>query len=198
MPTFNKEHATELIRKRRSIYPAQYSDKPVDDTIIQEMLENANWAPTHRITEPWRFVVFSGDGLKKLAAFQSDLYKEKSTNAGTFDENKYEKLATKPMLASHVIAIGMARDPKHSVPEVEELSSVAMAVQNMYLTATAQGIGCYWGSGGVTYMEEAKPFFGLGKEDKLLGFLYVGNLKSDKWPQGRRKPITDKVAWVKG
>ena len=196
MPLFDKAQATDLIRNRRSIYPAQFSDKPVDQSIIEEMLENANWAPTHRITEPWRFVVFAGEELKNLAKFQSELYKEKSTVVGNFDETKFEKLATKPMKASHIIAIGMARDPKKVVPEVEELSSVAMAVQNMYLTATAQNIGCYWGSGGVTYMEEAKPFFGLGENDKLLGFLYIGNLKSDKWPQGRRKPIAEKVTWV--
>lgn len=197
MPVFDKFQTTELIRKRRSIYPTMYAEEPVADTIIEEMLENANWAPTHRLTEPWRCMVFTGAGLKKLAEFQSELYKAKSTVVGNFDQSKYEKLASKPMKASHIIAIGMARDPKASVPEVEELSSVAMAVQNMYLTATAHNIGCYWGSGGVTYYDEAKSFFGLGEADKLLGFLYVGNLKSDKWPEGRRKPITEKVTWVK-
>ena len=196
MPFFDKEQATELIRNRRSIYPAHYSDEEVGQWIIEEMLENANWAPTHRLTEPWRFVVFTGNGLKKLANFQSELYKKKATGEGNFDELKFEKLATKPMKASHIIAIGMARDPKASVPEVEELSAVAMAVQNMYLTATAHRVGCYWGSGGVTYYEEAKPFFGLNVDDKLLGFLYIGNVKSDNWPQGKRNPIGEKVTWV--
>lgn len=196
MPTFNAQEASHLIRERRSIYPNMYSNEPVDDAIIQEMLENANWAPTHRLTEPWRFVVFKGEGLKKLASYQSELYKELSTQAGNFDETKFEKLAKKPLLASHIIAIGMKRDPKASVPEVEEVASVAAAVQNMYLTATAHGIGCYWGSGGITYKTEANEFFGLEEGDRLLGFMYVGNLKSDKWPQGRRKPIEDKVTWV--
>ena len=196
MPTFNAQEASRLIRERRSIYPNMYSNEPVDDAIIQEMLENANWAPTHRLTEPWRFVVFKGEGLKKLASYQSELYKELSTQAGNFDEAKFEKLAKKPLLASHIIAIGMKRDPKASVPEVEEVASVAAAVQNMYLTATAHGIGCYWGSGGITYKAEANKFFGLEEGDRLLGFMYVGNLKSDKWPQGRRKPIEDKVTWV--
>ena len=196
MPTFNAQEASRLIRERRSIYPNMYSNEPVDDVIIQEMLENANWAPTHRLTEPWRFVVFKGEGLKKLASYQSELYKELSTQAGNFDETKFEKLAKKPLLASHIIAIGMKRDPKASVPEVEEVASVAAAVQNMYLTATAHGIGCYWGSGGITYKTEANEFFGLEEGDRLLGFMYVGNLKSDKWPQGRRKPIEDKVTWV--
>ncbi len=169
---------------------------PVDDGIIREMLKNANWAPTHRLTEPWRFVVFKGEGLKKLATFQSELYKTLSTAAGNFDEAKFNKLATKPLLASHIIAIGMKRDPKASVPEVEEVASVAAAVQNMYLTATAHGIGCYWGSGGITYKKEANDFFGLGEDDELLGFLYIGNLKSDICPAGKRKPIEEKVTWV--
>jgi len=196
MPTFDSSEVTRLLRERRSVYPNMYSNEPVADEIIQEMLENANWAPTHRLTEPWRFVVFKGEGLKKLAAFQSELYRELSTKAGTFDEAKFEKLSKKPLLASHIIAIGMKRDPKASVPEVEEVASVAAAVQNMYLTATAYGIGCYWGSGGITYKKEALDFFGLEEGDQLLGFLYVGNLKSDKWPTGRRKPIADKVTWV--
>ena len=196
MPEFNSSEASRLMQERRSVYPNMYSDVPVDDAIIQEMLENANWAPTHRLTEPWRFVVFKGEGLKKLAQFQSELYKTLSTAARNYDEAKFEKLSKKPLLASHIIAIGMKRDPKASVPEVEEVASVAAAVQNMYLTATAHGIGCYWGSGGITYKKEANEFFGLGEDDQLLGFMYVGNLKSDKWPMGRRKPIKDKVTWV--
>ncbi|KYG83560.1 nitroreductase family protein [Roseivirga echinicomitans] len=193
---FSIEETNKLLRNRRSIYPAMYSEVPVDDAIIKEMLENANWAPTHKLTEPWRFVVFKGEGLKKLATFQSELYKELATKASNFDASKFEKLATKPLLASHIIAIGMKREPNVLVPEIEEISAVACAVQNMYLTATAHGIGCYWGSGGITYKEEAKSFFGLGAEDKLLGFLYVGNLKTDKWPAGKRGPIEEKVSWV--
>ena len=73
---------------------------------------------------------------------------------------------------------------------------MACAVQNMYLTATAYGVGCYWGSGGITYLDEAKSFFGLGEKDKLLGFLYLGIPKT-KWPEGKRKPIEDKVTWVR-
>ncbi len=198
MPQFDIKEANRLIQERRSIYPNMYSEEVVDDTIINQMLENANWAPTHRLTEPWRFVVFKGAGLKSLAKFQSELYRELSVKAGTFDETKFNKLASKPLLASHIIAIAMKRDPKLSVPEVEEVAAVAAAVQNMYLTATAYGIGCYWGSGGITYKKEANEFFGLGEEDQLLGFLYVGKPKSDKWPQGRRKPIADKVTWVEG
>ncbi|HLY71921.1 MAG TPA: nitroreductase family protein, partial [Puia sp.] len=56
-----------LFQKRRSVFPEQYvAGKKIPDEIVMQLLENANWAPTHKLTEPWRFVVFSGEGLKKL------------------------------------------------------------------------------------------------------------------------------------
>ena len=191
---FDTSEVSRLIRSRRSIYPAMYSGEVVKDEIIHEMLENANWAPTHGLTEPWRFIVFKGEGIKKLATFQADLYM-KRTSAEDYDQVKYDKLAKKPLLSSHIIAIGMKREEKERFPEVEEVEAVACAVQNMYLTATAYGVGCYWGSGGATYWDEARSFFGLGEKDRLLGFLFVGTPKGD-WPQGRRKPIEEKVQWV--
>jgi len=191
----NPDYFNQLVRSRRSIFTKDFSGEKVDDAIIKQLLENANWAPTHKLTEPWRFVVFTGEGLKKLAAFQSECYKQVTQAKDTFDEKKYEGLKSKPLECSHVIAIGMKRDEKKSLPEWEEMGAVFCAVENMYLTATAYGIGCYLSTGGVTNFEEAKEFFGLGKEDKLLGFLNVGMPKSLP-ASGRRKPIEEKVKWV--
>ena len=179
-PVFNIEEVNKIIRNRRSQFVAQFKENdPVDDGVIKELLENANWAPTHKLTEPWRFVVFSGEGLKKLADYQSNLYKERSKRTGVFKEAVYNKLKENPLKASHVIAIGMKRDLRANLPEMEEISSVAMAVQNMYLTASARG------------------FFGLGEEDMLMGFFFVAKPSSDGWPEGKRSPISDKVTWIK-
>jgi nitroreductase len=195
METFNTREITKLIRYRRSLYPAQYSEEVIKKEIIDEILENAIWAPTHKMTEPWYFTVFTGAGLKKLAEFMASTYETVTKANGTYNEGDHEKLATKPLLASHIIAIGMKRDLKERLPEIEEIEAVACAVQNMQLTASAYGIGCYWGSGGITYFEEAKSFFGLGEKDRLLGFLYMGIPKS-KWPGSKRKPLSEKVVWI--
>lgn len=90
----------------------------------------------------------------------------------------------------------MKRDPKKSVPELEEIGAVYCAVENMYLTATAYGVGAYLSTGGITFYEEAKPFFNLGAEDKLLGFFHVGNT-SYVPPVTRRKPVDDVTAWIR-
>ena len=187
------EH-NKIIRERRSIYTNMFSGETVPLQIIEEMLENARWAPTHRLTEPWRFVVFSGEGLERLGDFQAKMYAERN-KGDQFDAAKMEKLRTKPTECSHVIAIGMHRDDKKSVPEIEEVCAVACAVQNMWLTASAHRIGCYWSTGGITFYEGVNSFFGWAEEDKLMGFLYVGMPKSDRWPEGRRTPIAPKVRW---
>ena len=193
--SLNTEIIDKVILGRRSVYQQQYSGERVDDAIVKKILHNANWAPTHKLTEPWRFVVFSGDGLKKLASFQADLYKKITSLDGTFKEDRYQNLLTKPMLSSHIIAVCMKRDEKKSVPEIEEIGAVFCAIENMYLTATAYGVGCYLSTGGVTYFEEAKEFFGLGKEDKLIGFFHLG-MSRIELPNGKRKPIEEKVVWV--
>ena len=186
----------QLIRQRRSVFPKDYTGEIVKDEIISQMLENANWAPTHKFTEPWRFVVFSGEGLKQLAAFQSECYKVVTTANDTYREDRYQSLQIKPMESSHIIAIGMKRDEAKRLPEWEELAAVFCAVQNMCLTATAYGIGCYLSTGGITNFEEAKSFFGLGPHDKLCGFLHVGIPKGNV-PDSRRKPVSEKVKWVR-
>lgn len=192
---YNVEEINRLIRNRRSVFPKQFeAGKQVPDEIIRQILENATWAPNHGHTEPWHFVVFTGNGLKKLADFQSELYRE---GAGEkFKEATYQNLQNNPLKASHVIALCMKRDPNKKHPEVEEIAAVACAVENIYLTVTAYGFGGYWTTGGVTYNEKAKPFFGLGAEDRLLGFFYIGCVAVPS-PDGKRKPLEEKAVWVR-
>ena len=80
---------------------------------------------------------------------------------------------------------------------MEEIAATAMAVQNMYLTASAHGLAAYWGTGGPTFWEEAREDFGLEGEDMLMGFFYVAKPASDRWPTGKREPIADKVGWIR-
>jgi nitroreductase len=192
---FNTEAFNQLIRSRRSTFPKQFkAEQHVDDAIVNQVLENATWAPNHGNVQPWQFIVFTGDGLQKLASFQSELYKE--TAGEKFKEATYENLKGNPLKASHVIALCMKRDPNKKFPEVEEMAAVAAAVQNMYLTITVYGLGGYWTTGGITYNEKAKSFFGLEEDDKLMGFFYIGEVAVPS-PQGKRQPLEEKVIWVR-
>lgn len=187
-------HTLDIIKKRRSIYTKMFSGEIIDDEIIEQLLEAANWAPTHKLTQPWRFSVFSGAGLSKLAAFQSELYQKVANSNGKFDQMVFEKLKNNPHKCSHVISIGVNISGK--VPEIEETNAVACAVQNILLAANELDVAGYWGSGGITYFEEAKTFFELDSKDKLMGFLYLGKYNGEM-PPGKRSSISEKVSWVK-
>jgi len=188
------ELITELIRSRRSVFTQQFeAGKRIPDEIIWQALENANWAPNHKFTEPWRFTVFTGEGLQKLAEQQAAIYKQYA--GSKFKQNKYEGMLVTPQQCSHVIAIGCKRSTDQ-LPEMEEVAAVACAVQNIYLTISAyDNIGGYWSTGGITFIEEAKPLFGLGPDDLLMGFFYLGYVKTPS-VSGKRRPVQEKVTWV--
>ncbi len=190
----NPELFNQLARNRRSVFPDQLeAGKKVDDAIIKEILTNAIWAPNHGRMEPWHFTIFTGEGLKKLADFQSRVYKEEAGE--NFKEITYKKLQQNPLKASHVIALGMKRTALKNIPEVEDIAAVACAVQNIYLSVTAYGLGGYWTTGGVTYNEKAKSFFGLGELDRLLGFFYIGHVAIPS-AGATRLPLEDKTTWI--
>ena len=183
----------DLIKKRRSVFPSSYIDKEISKEIIEQVLENANWAPTHKRTEPWRFKVLTGDAKNKMGASMADWYKS-NTPEEKFSPIKFKKLSKNPGKAGCLIAVCMKRDPKESLPEWEEISAVAMAVQNMYLTCTAYGIGCYWSSTKPALM--ANEFLGLKDGERCLGLFYMGYFEGDLPEGSRESSISDKVAWI--
>jgi len=188
------EQFNEFVKNRRSVFPSQFdSSRKIPDEIVQQILINATWAPNHGKTEPWFFKVFTGAGLQTFANLQSTLYKESA--ADKFKEDKFLKLQQTPLLASHIISIGMKRTTTKQIPEIEDIEAVACAVQNIYLSAAAYGLGGYWTTGGVTYLEKAQHHFGLGEPDKLLGFFYLAYIAIPS-PAANRSPIEDKVSWV--
>lgn len=184
-----------LAKRRRSVFQQDYTGERIDDNVVKQILESAIWAPTHKLTQPWRFIVYTGEGIKALAKAQADVYKQVTEADGTFKEERYQNLLVKPLLSSHIVVVCMKRDPQHSIREVEEIGAVFCAVQNIYLSATAAGVGGYLSTGGITYFEESKALFGLGKEDRVLGFFHLGVPKRSL-PESKRKPLREVVSWI--
>ncbi len=191
---YNLSELKAIIEDRRSIYPNQFSQRKVHQEIVEELLDMARWAPTHKLTQPWRFKVFMEKGLEKFARFQGNLYEQKMPT--DFKAEKHAKLLGKPMQSSAVIAICLDRDPKESIPEWEEIASIGAAVQNMYLMCSAYGLAGYWSSGFPINEPETKEFLGLEAKDKCLGFFYLGY--PEEWPKkGQRRPIEYYTEWIK-
>ncbi|KAA6434016.1 nitroreductase [Dyadobacter flavalbus] len=185
------EAVNNVIRSRRSIQPQNYIQKEIPDDIIRTILENANYAPTHKLTEPWRFIVFKGESLKRLASFFSERYRT-ITPPESFSQAKYEAAGEKVLRSGCVIVISAELHPE-KLPEWEEVAAVACAVQNMWLTATAYGIGSYWSSPGI--LKELSQFLNINENQKCLGLYFMGYHDAAAAP-ARRTPIENKITWA--
>ena len=62
----NLSDITALIKDRRSFAPEQHSARKVHRDVVEEILRAGIWAPTHGMTQPWRFTVFQEEGLEAL------------------------------------------------------------------------------------------------------------------------------------
>jgi nitroreductase len=192
----NTEQVSKLIAHRRSIKPALMdAEKSISPELWQSLFEAANWAPNHGLTEPWRFLVYSGESRGEIASALQTAYKSE-TAEDEFRPEKFEKMGKNPFLAHSVVALVMKRDPKRKVPEVEEIEAVACAVQNLHLLASAAGLGVFWSSPAVTYGSSFAQSLELGDEDKCLGLLYVGWPKEGlEWPVSKRTDAMAKVSF---
>src|SRR5690242_21924679 len=91
-----------LIRSRRTVTPEFFTGDPVPKKIIEQLLENAIWAPTHKKTQPWFFRVFCGKGREKLSVYMADHYRA-HTPADKFSETKWQQNRDKPLRSACVI-----------------------------------------------------------------------------------------------
>jgi nitroreductase len=193
MTTPDRDPAALLaaIQRRRSFALKELSPEPIDLGLVAQILEAANWAPSHGKTEPWRFVVYSGEGRRAVseafgAAFRLLSASEQPNAAG--EQAQRERLWQAPVW----VALGMQPDPK--MPEWEELIAFGSAVQNAQLMASALGLGCKWTSGAVAIHPHVAEVVGFAPHTQLFGFLYIGG-PAIPWPEGRRRPLAEKVRW---
>jgi len=192
MDTF--EAIQEVIVNRRSTKPAVFNGNIVDDEEIKQLLQLANWAPTHGFTEPWRFIVYSGDAVQQFCRQHAEVYKQ-ATPSEKFNTGKCQKLQQNGDKASHIILVYMKRGDNPNITELEEICATAAAVQNILLGAEALGIATLWSTGGMTLHPSIKTFLSLAEEDVMIGLLYIGYTNEPK-KAGRRLPVDAKAKWV--
>ena len=206
-----------LIRHRRSIFPKQYTGDSVGRKVIDAMLDAARFAPSHKLTEAWRFVVFeSEESRAELGKFMAEQYKSAQEAARKeVVQAKYDKKQKNSAAASHVLAV-IVTDTDGPNPAWEEIASVSMAVQNMLLVAASHKVGAYWSSGSVVdgnvkldenaalpdnciataFNPAWRETLRLSDSQHCLGLVFVGRCKDGmKWPSGKRRDVTNNTEW---
>jgi len=191
----NQLEINRAIRTRRSI--GKVSESMPDPQLIEKMLEAAQWAPNHHMTQPWKYFVLTGEARNRLGTVMAEIKAETMSEEEQQTEANMDRLSRerkKPLRSPVVIAVAVTPSDDPKVEEIEEICAVAAGVQNALLTAHALGLGAIWRSGKPTYHPRMKRFFGLGERDTSLGFLYVGY--PSILPKERpRQALEEKVEW---
>jgi nitroreductase len=86
--------------------------------------------------------------------------------------------------------------PVAAAVEVEEIEAVACALQNLQLSATAAGLGCYWSTPPLLGTKSFAEWLQIGADDRCVGLIYLGWPRAGlKWPQSVRQPVESKTRW---
>lgn len=157
------------------------SSREVPCEVVWELLGDAHRAPTHGLTQPWRFHVFAGAARGSLADALQAVY-DRVTPAAARNEDKRAKLGAGPRLAPVVIAVAARVERGGKIPEIEEVAATSCAVQNLMLSAHARGLGTFWSTPPAAMSAEFATWLGLDATHRMLGLVYLGYPAGDILP----------------
>ncbi len=170
---------TELIRSRRTIH--LFAPEPPPEDVILCGLDLARWAPNHRLTEPWRFLLLGPETAAAVVALNAEVVTEaQGTAAG---EAKRVRWAAVPGWL--VVTCRTSDDP---VRAREDYAACCCAVHNFQLYLWSAGLGVKWTTGAVTRTPQFYDLLGLDAErETVVGLLWYG--VPAVVPETQRKPL---------
>jgi nitroreductase len=167
---------TDAIRLRRS--NARITDQAPDDEQLAGYLALAAHSPDHASLRPWRLITLRGAERERLGA---------ALVAGFGDEPGSEsarRTAGKATRAPLLLGIVAAVQDHPKVPEWEQVAAVVAMVTTLQLVLFDAGWTAMWRSGPGTEMTPVQQLMGVGPNEKILGWLYIGATD----PEGRPGP----------
>ncbi|GGJ00755.1 nicotinate-nucleotide--dimethylbenzimidazole phosphoribosyltransferase [Streptomyces brasiliensis] len=192
-----REAVLKVMRERRDIRNGFRSD-PIPHEVLLRVLEAAHTAPSVGHSQPWDFVVIRSAETRRtmheLAMRQRDAYAKSlpKGRAKQFKELKIEAILDTPV--NIVVTADSTRGGRHTLgrhtqPQMAPYSS-ALAVENLWLAARAEGLGVGW----VSFFDEREMVRALGLPEHLevVAYLCVGYV--DEFPD---EPELMQAGWSK-
>ncbi|MGW2113909.1 nicotinate-nucleotide--dimethylbenzimidazole phosphoribosyltransferase [Streptomyces zhihengii] len=192
-----REAVLRVMRERRDIRNGFRSD-PIPHEVLLRVLEAAHTAPSVGHSQPWDFVVIRSAETRRtmheLAQRQREAYAKSlpKGRAKQFKELKIEAILDTPV--NIVVTADPTRGGRHTLgrhtqPQMAPYSS-ALAVENLWLAARAEGLGVGW----VSFFDEREMVRTLGLPDHLevVAYLCVGYV--DEFPE---EPELMQAGWSK-
>lgn len=173
--------AMTLLHERSSM--GKLMGPPPSPQQLEAIYRAALRAPDHKELRPWRFIEFSGEGLSRLGELFAEAEFREDPHVG---DAALDAARKKPLRAPMIIAVIAKVTPDvPKVPKIEQVISAGCAAHGILLAAHAQGLGAMWRSGKYAFDPTVRKGLGLGEDDEVVAFIYLGTLG------GRHKPIPE-------
>jgi len=202
-------HAQTLLQTifsaRRDVRGNRFVDAPIDDEVLQKILEAAISAPSVGFSQPWKFVIVQ-DHAKREEIY-NEFVSENAKASKLFEGNLlYDTLKLEGIKESALnIAVLYKKPTKTVLGQTTQKKmgeySVVCAIQNLWLMARAYNIGVGWVS--ILRAKKVKKILGIGDEYKLIGYLTLGHVSEFldepellKLGWENKKTIDEVVEWV--
>jgi F420 biosynthesis protein FbiB-like protein len=194
---------SHLIHRRRSV--RRYTNRPIRQELLTELLEAAIWAPSAHNRQPWRFcVVTSKEGKIALSAAMGEQWRADLTadNADPdFIERRiavsYTRLTSAAALViASLTMIDMDHYPDPARAQAEwamTVQSVALACQNLLLAAEAHGIGACWMCAPLFVPDLVRRVMELPADWEPQALITLGYPAESKPKE--RAPLASRVLW---
>ena len=167
----------------------EFKDELVSRSAIERMLDAAIWAPNHRMTEPWRFVVIERDSQLRsqvaLLAYEAMLERTQDVERSQANYDKFLKPA-------YVVCVYAALG-SDEVSTKENYAAVCCAAHNISLAGASEGLAVAWETGGPCRNPRLKDVLGVDKSWDLVTLLLIG--VPAKALSSRRTPVSKWVQW---
>ncbi len=179
----------KIIQERRSHFLKEFNGQKASDSLIHNLLNAAVWAPSHKLTLPFRFVVYGPENLELFSTQIVQSYSERNPDP---KQEKIQKMQSFPDKLSHVIAIVL--QPSQKVPLWEEYACLGAAVQNMYLSISQEeNFGAYWTTGNEIDSPQMRENLKLSPDEIHCGYFFIGGIDLKRTQAVRPEP---KVEWL--
>jgi nitroreductase len=192
------QNLLDAIHHRRSFKPNMLKPDPVPRAVLESVLEAAQWALNHGRTQPWHYIVFTGESRKTLGEAFAHAYQLEADKAGKFVQatldSQHKKVLDAPVWIAIALKPALRPDGSPAMPIEEEIMAVACSVQLLHLAASAFGLGGQWTTSPTGLHHHTAAFCGLQPPARLLGFFYLG-YPAIPWPEGKRHALPDHITW---
>jgi len=168
-----------IIREHRAVKKG-YNNKEVTEETVRELLENAIWAPTHGMRQPWRFIFIGPDQKADFAKKIASTYPEH------LRENR-ENYLNEP----NAFLIVIMNEPEMQKQWDENFGVTASMIQNFWLLAWEQKLGAVWKTNPHIYEPKVKEILNVKDNEKIVGFIHLGYF--DEMPEKKERiPVIEK------